>query len=149
MSCFGVVFAPDDEAVASELARVCRPGGRLGLTAWHASPELRAIYERGGVGQQEHDPTRWSDEARVRRLLGDAFELELEPGVWRIDFETPERMLEWWSTAVPAFVAALESVEPEQRAAMRDEVLALAKRSRVNGGVEFTREYVLVLGRRR
>jgi hypothetical protein len=110
---------------------------------------MRAIYERGGVEPEDPDPTRWSDEAHVRRLLGEAFDLELEPGVWRIDFEAPERMWEWWSTAVPAFVAALESVEPEQRAAMRDEVLALAERLRANGRVEFAREYVLVVGRRR
>lgn len=30
----GAVFAPDHRAVARQLARVCRPGGRVGLTAW-------------------------------------------------------------------------------------------------------------------
>ncbi|HYZ76735.1 MAG TPA: methyltransferase domain-containing protein [Gaiellaceae bacterium] len=149
VSCFGAIFAPDDEAVARELARVCRPGGRLGLTAWHASTELRAVYERVGIGPQEPDPTRWSDEASVHQLLGEAFDLELEPGVWRIGFEAPELIWEWWSTAVPPFVALLESLESEKRAAMRDEMLALAERLRTNGGVEFTRDYVLVLGRRR
>jgi SAM-dependent methyltransferase len=148
-SCFGAVFAPDDEAVARELARVTRPGGRLGLTAWRRSAELRTVYERVGISPQEPDPTRWSDEASVRRLLGDAFDLELEPGVWRIGFEAPELMWEWWSTAVPPFVALLESLEPEQRGALRDEMLALAERLRANGRVEFAREYVVVLGRRR
>jgi ubiquinone/menaquinone biosynthesis C-methylase UbiE len=33
-SAFGVIFAPDQERAASELARVCRSGGRLALTAW-------------------------------------------------------------------------------------------------------------------
>jgi SAM-dependent methyltransferase len=148
-SCFGAVFAPDDEAVTRELARVCRPGGRLGLTAWRASTELRAMYERVGIRPQEPDPTRWSDEASVRRLLGEAFDLELEPGVWRIGFDAPELMWEWWSTAVPPFIALLESLQPEQRAALRDEMLALAERLRANGRVEFTRDYVLVLGWRR
>ena len=148
-SCFGAIFAPDDEAVAREVARVCRPRGRLGLTAWRASPELRAAYERVGIRPQEPDPTRWSDAGNVRRLLGEAFDLVLEPGGWRIDFDAPERMWEWWSTAVPPFVALLESLEPEQRRAMRAEMLALAERRRANGRVEFSREYVLVLGRRR
>jgi ubiquinone/menaquinone biosynthesis C-methylase UbiE len=31
-STFGVIFAPDHARAAGELARVCRPGGRLGLT---------------------------------------------------------------------------------------------------------------------
>src|SRR5262245_27353224 len=40
-SAVGVVFAADHRAAARELARVSRPGGRVGITAW--LPE-------GGVG---------------------------------------------------------------------------------------------------
>jgi SAM-dependent methyltransferase len=149
-SCFGAIFAPDDEAVARELARVCRPGGRLGLTAWRASPELDAVYEVAAAGREGGpDPTQWSDEAHVHGLLGGAFDLELEPGVWRVDFDAPEGMWEWWSTAVPPFVAMLRGLEPEQHAAVRDEMLALAERRRTNGRVELARDFVFVLGRRR
>src|SRR4029077_10911999 len=35
-SAFGAIFAPDHERAAAELARACRPGGRLALTAWPA-----------------------------------------------------------------------------------------------------------------
>jgi SAM-dependent methyltransferase len=149
VSCFGAIFAPDDEAVARELARVCRPGGRLGLTAWRAEEGLRSVYERAGVGPQDPDPTRWSDESHLRRLLGEAFDLELEPGVWRAEFDAPESVWDWWSTAVPPFVAMLRGLEPERRAAVREEMLAVADRRRANGRVEFTRDYVLVRGRRR
>jgi ubiquinone/menaquinone biosynthesis C-methylase UbiE len=34
LSTFGVMFAPDHERAASELIRVCRPGGRIGLACW-------------------------------------------------------------------------------------------------------------------
>ena len=95
------------------------------------------------------DPTQWGDEAHLRSLLGGAFELELEPGVWRIEFDTPEHMWDWWSTAVPPFVALLEGLGSEQRAAVREEMLALAAGKRAAGRIEFTRDYVLVLGRRR
>jgi hypothetical protein len=69
--------------------------------------------------------------------------------VWRADFDAPESVWEWWSTAVPPFVAMLRGLEPERRAAVRDEMLAVADRRRANGRIEFTRDYVLVLGRRR
>ncbi len=34
LSSFGAIFAPRHDAVASELVRVCRPGGVIALTAW-------------------------------------------------------------------------------------------------------------------
>jgi hypothetical protein len=58
-------------------------------------------------------------------------------------------MWEWWSTAVPPFVAMLRSLPPERHAAVREEMLAVGERRRANGQVEFTRDFVFVLGRRR
>ncbi len=37
LSSFGVMFAPDQEKAAAEMARVCRPGGRIGLANWTPS----------------------------------------------------------------------------------------------------------------
>src|SRR5579864_7931468 len=34
LSTFGVMFTPDQERAASELLRVCKPGGRIGLADW-------------------------------------------------------------------------------------------------------------------
>ena len=34
VSTFGVMFSPDHVNTAAELARVCRPGGRIGLASW-------------------------------------------------------------------------------------------------------------------
>src|SRR5207244_146050 len=84
-----------------------------------------------------------------RRLLGDAFELELEPGAWRLSFDSPEHMWEWWSTVVPPFVALLEGLAPEPRDAVREQLVALAERRRTNGRVDLARDYVLCRRRRR
>src|SRR5256885_11430682 len=34
LSTFGVMFTPDQEKAASELARVCKPAGKIGLAYW-------------------------------------------------------------------------------------------------------------------
>src|SRR5262249_8944920 len=46
-SAFGAIFAPDHRRTAAELARVCRPGGRLALTAWPVD-EWSRVSERAG-----------------------------------------------------------------------------------------------------
>ena len=34
MSTFGVMFTPDQDKAAAEMARACKPGGRIGLANW-------------------------------------------------------------------------------------------------------------------
>jgi SAM-dependent methyltransferase len=83
VSTCGVMFAPDHSAVAHELARVTKPGGRVVLACW--TPE-------GGLGQMfgmmrpflapppegAGSPFAWGKEDHVRELLGASFELEFE-----------------------------------------------------------------------
>ena len=45
LSTFGVMFAPDHERAASELMRVCKPGGRIGLASF-----LRSLNRGGAAG---------------------------------------------------------------------------------------------------
>ena len=75
-SAFGAMFAPDQQAVANELLRVCRPGGAIGMANF--TPE-------GGVGEffgvfapylpappeGALPPVLWGDEEHVRKLFGD------------------------------------------------------------------------------
>ena len=46
VSNFGLIFAPDHANVASELARVCCDGARLGFTAWKPNKKLGELYRR-------------------------------------------------------------------------------------------------------
>lgn len=75
LSTFGVIFAPDQSRAAAELLRVCRPGGRIGLTAWTPDSVMAAIqaiaaqYAPPRPGARS--PIEWGTEARVRELLGD------------------------------------------------------------------------------
>ena len=80
---FGVVFAPQAEVAAAELARVCR--GRIGLTAWEPHPEQRIWEPYLGTPAN----TAWSSEEGIRRLLP-GFELEFEHATWWLEAESGE-----------------------------------------------------------
>jgi len=77
LSTFGVMFAADQARAAAELLRVCRPGGRIGLTAWTPGSVMavtQAAAARSAPAPPPppgaRSPIEWGTEARVRELLG-------------------------------------------------------------------------------
>ncbi len=89
------------------------------------------------------DAREWANEEHVRKLLGDAFELELQTGEWRVEADSGEELWELASTSMPPLRAWLAEQSDEARAQAEKVYLeALAS------GV-LARNYVLVLGTRR
>ncbi|MEX2430546.1 MAG: class I SAM-dependent methyltransferase, partial [Dehalococcoidia bacterium] len=74
LSVFGVMFAPDQEKAASELLRVCRPGGTIGLASWMPEAfgrdffEAHARYVPPPPGAKP--PVRWGTETGLEELFG-------------------------------------------------------------------------------
>ena len=142
VSVFGAIFADDQERTAAELARVCRPAGRLAITAWQKDA-WSDLHTKAGRPQYDVDARRWGEEEHLRTLLGDAFKLELEAGTWRVEADSGEAVWELVSTSMPPLRAWLASVDEQAQAhAERVYVDFLAS------GV-LARDYVLVLGTRR
>ncbi|MDR5880005.1 class I SAM-dependent methyltransferase [Caballeronia sp. LZ032] len=74
MSTFGVMFTPDQERAASELMRVCRPGGKIGLANWTPDSFIAQVFRTIGkyiappAGVKS--PALWGTEARLAELFG-------------------------------------------------------------------------------
>lgn len=145
---FGVIFAPDQERVAGELARVTRPGGRLGLTAWREKPALDAIYTRFGR-TSSIDSYVWSRPDELERLLGEAFDLELHDRIWHLEGDDGESIFDFWTRTAPPTKAYLEQLDEEARARVREALVEYWESYRDGDRVREPRPYVLVLGTRR
>jgi SAM-dependent methyltransferase len=74
LSTYGVMFAPDHERAAAELARVCAPGGRIGLANWTPGGFigllLRTVAKHVPPAPGVRCPTLWGDEDHLRSLVG-------------------------------------------------------------------------------
>ena len=145
-SAFGVNFAPDHAAAAAELARVCRPGGRLGLSLMPPDSRAAALWTliRRFRASGDH-PAAWGTEGRARELLGEWFELEARAHETPPEPDRPpEEVWEFMRTTFGPVKALVESLPEERVAELRAGVLEIRERF---AGRPLT--HLVVLGQRR
>jgi SAM-dependent methyltransferase len=150
-SALGVFLAPDHSAAARELARVCRPGGRLGVVAWRADPEAERMHapfwpaREPGAG----DRRDWGREEYMAELLGQEFELEFEEGEIRMTAGSGEEMWRLFTSYDGAAKSLVDSLERRRADEYRRAYVAHHERHRANGRISLPRRYLVTLGRRR
>jgi SAM-dependent methyltransferase len=149
----GVMFAPDHEAVARELARVAKPGGRIGLVNWTADSGLAKLFgvmrpfqptPPAGVAS----PFDFGREDYVRDLLGGDFELEFVSGDSVLEADSGETVWQLFSNEYGPTKTLADSLDDERREELHRAFVDLHEQSRTNGGIEFSRTYLLTLGTR-
>jgi ubiquinone/menaquinone biosynthesis C-methylase UbiE len=148
----GIMFAPDHEAVAGELARVTKPGGRIALANWTPTGGLAKMFAVMAPYQPAPPPSSpfaWGDEARVTELLGETFELELQEHVSTLRIPSAEEYWELFSTSYGPTKTLAEGLGDRREDLRRDWVEFFEANYRENGEIAHTREYLLVLGTRR
>jgi SAM-dependent methyltransferase len=148
----GIMFSPDHEAGARELARVTAPGGRIALANWTPTGGLAKMFKVMAPYQPAPPPSSpfdWGDEGRVRELLGDSFELELEEHVSTLRMPSAEAYWELFSTSYGPTKTLAESLGDRREDLHRDWIEFFESNYQANGEIAHTREYLLVLGRRR
>jgi SAM-dependent methyltransferase len=153
-SSVGIIFAPDHARVASELARVCRPGGRVGLTAWKKESGVGRMFAAmapfmppppPGAGS----PLRWGDEDYVETMLGDAFDLSI------VELDTPqvgEDATEMWAQFRENFGPAYTlrgSLDDDGREKLDATMIAYFDSYRSGDEISVERRYIIATGTRR
>jgi SAM-dependent methyltransferase len=157
LSAFGVQFAPRHEIVAQELARVCRPGGRIGLVNWTPEGQIGELFKIMGrylpsPPDYASPPPLWGSEEHVRGLFGDTpVQLEFARGLnpWR--FDSAEHYVVFMETHYGPTLKARERLTAEGRwEQCRGEILAMTERRNeaTDGSLLMYAEYLVVVGRK-
>jgi ubiquinone/menaquinone biosynthesis C-methylase UbiE len=158
-SSLGAIFAPDHQAVADELVRVCRPGGTIGMinfTPEGLAGEFFELFARYAppppAGAQP--PVLWGSEEHVRDLFGSRLaSLGLARRHYVEGSPDPAAYCKFFRETfgpVAGLYAALAD-EPDTLAALDRDFLEFATRSNQGppgGPAEYHYEYLLVVGRK-
>ena len=148
----GIMFAPDHEAAAGELARVTRPGGRIALANWTPTSGIADLFKLMAPFQPAPPPSRpfdWGDETRVRELLGGSFDLEIDEHVSTLRTPTAEDYWELFATSYGPTKTLAESLGERREDLHRDWIEFFETNYEEGGEIVHTREYLLILGTRR
>lgn len=101
LSTYGAMFAPDQQRTADELVRVCKPGGRIGMTNWTPDSLVSGILETVAT----HVPpvaglrpaSEWGTQERLEELFGDRISaLRIRDREFTFRFPSDEYMLEYY-----------------------------------------------------
>jgi SAM-dependent methyltransferase len=158
MSSIGAMFAPHHQDVADELARVCRPGGTIGMLNWTPEGMIGALFRTMGPFAPPPPPGAqpaplWGGEDHVRELFGDRVEWRmLERDVLEITaFEKPHDYGEHFKSRYGPTIVARANAVRNGREAELDEALDRFC-DEWNLGSEddarFEKEYLLAVGTR-
>ena len=157
LSTFGVMFVSRPEKAAKELARVCRKGGRLGLTTWppdgtvaQLSREVTAKYLHSSPDTPPSpSPWAWGDCDRIRELLSQWFELRFENGCTMLREQNSERIWTLWIRSHGLMITKLEKLSPREAKTFRSEFITFHDRFSDKSGVTMPRDYLVTIGTRK
>lgn len=156
LSALGVMFTADHDRAAAELVRVTRSGGRIGLANWTPTgfigQLLKTIARHVPPAPVAKPPVRWGDAETVRQLLGDdVTDVHVEKRVVTQRFFSVEHFADYFITYYGPTHKAAESLTPDDRAALRDDVIALGSSSNVARDDTFVSdwEYLLTFATKR
>ena len=151
----GVMFSPDHEATARELARIVKPGGRIGLANWTPEGGLAKMFammkpfqppppEGAGV------PFQWGSEEHAQELLGDAFELDLTRHVSHLRVSSGEDYWRLFAMSYGPTKTLAESLGDDRREELHKAWVDFFESNyRSDGEIDHDREWLFVYGTRR
>jgi len=138
MSTFGVMFTPDQEKAATELARVCKPGGRIGLANWTPESFIGQLFKTIGkhiappAGVMS--PALWGTQARLDALFdGTARKIVARSRNFTFRYRSPAHFIEVFRTYYGPMNKAFAALEGERQVAFHDDLMTLIESRNQSG----------------
>lgn len=150
---FGAMFAPRPDLVASELKRVCRPGGFIVMANWTPAGFIGQMFKTmsGHVPPPAGmpSPILWGVEENVRQRLGEGIsKLEMEPQMCKFAFPfSPADVVEHFRLYYGPTQKAFGAIDETKQAALREDLVQLwsANNQRNDGNTDVDSQFLKVI----
>jgi SAM-dependent methyltransferase len=129
-STFGVMFTPDQAKAASELARVCKPGGKIGLANWTPGSFIGQVFKTIGTyippAPGLKSPSLWGSRERLDELFaGTAHEIDANECAFVFRYRSPAHFFEVFRTYYGPMNKTFGALDAGKQAAFAQELLGL------------------------
>lgn len=150
LSTFGVMFTPNHQKSASELLRVVRTGGRIGLANW--TPDgfigelLKIVGRHVPPPVSVEPPTLWGTPSHLRQLFT-GHEIQATPQVFMFRYKSPKHWLDVFRDYYGPTHRAFALLDPPKQSALEQDILDLLERSNLadDGALIVPGEYLEVV----
>jgi SAM-dependent methyltransferase len=129
-SLYGAMFAPRPDLTASELLRVCRPGGTIAMGNWTPQGFVGTMFKtfaRFIAPSGMPSPVLWGDERTVSERFGAGLsQLRTTRVNYRFDYPfTPEGVVEFFRENYGPTTRAFATLNDTDQAALRTDLINL------------------------
>lgn len=139
LSTFGIMFTADHEKAASEMARVCRKGGKIGMANWTPEGFIGQLFKVIGAFAPPppgaRSPALWGSEQRLHELFAGKGQINATLKQFAFRYRSPAHMVEifrtWYGPVLKAFVALDAGKQAELEAAI---IALIARFNRAEDG---------------
>jgi ubiquinone/menaquinone biosynthesis C-methylase UbiE len=133
ISTFGCMFAPNPQRVASELLRVCKPGGKIGLANWTPEGFIGQLFKTIGKHVPPPagvaSPALWGTRARLAELFEtQAAAIRTEPRQFVFRYRSPTHWLDVFKNYYGPVLKAFAALDATAQPALAEDLLALIGR---------------------
>ncbi len=131
LSTFGVMFTPNQDQSAAELARVCRKGGRIGLANWTPEGFIGQLFKT--LGKHVPPPTGikspalWGTETRLMELFG-PHDVKTTRRHFQFRYKSTDHWLEVFKTYYGPTNRAFAVLDAPKQAALQADLVELLTR---------------------
>jgi ubiquinone/menaquinone biosynthesis C-methylase UbiE len=136
LSTFGVMFTPNQEQAASELRRVVRKGGRIGLANWTPDGFIGQLFKVMGRHVPPpagvSPPAVWGSEDRLRELFpGCKVQATRQHFKWR--YKSASHWLDVFKTYYGPTNRAFAALDASKQVALQSDIVQLLESLNVGG----------------